>query len=133
VRAGEAFERALALSGSMPPPSAAALRIDALRSLALAARRQRRYNEAASWWQQVLSVGGRPRHADREALEALAIHHEHRLRDLETARAFALGNLDAAGRPSAIESARHRVERLERKLAVRTKGGLERPPLLEQV
>jgi len=131
VRATDAFEHALTLSASMPARSAAPIRIDALRSLALTARRQRRYDDAASWWRQVLSVAGRPRSVEREALEALAIHHEHRLRDLEAARTFALENLDAAGRPSAVESARHRIARLERKLAVRTKGGLESPPLLE--
>jgi uncharacterized protein YprB with RNaseH-like and TPR domain len=132
VRAREAFEHALMLSASMPARTAAPIRIDALRSLALTARRQRRYDDAASWWRQVLSVTGCPRSVEREALEALAIHHEHRLRDLEAARTFALENLVTAGRPSAVESARHRVARLERKLAVRTKGGLESPPLLEQ-
>ena len=52
-----------------------------------------------------------------EALEALAIHHEHRVRDLGAARAFALGSLNAANRTSASERARHRLARLERKLS----------------
>jgi hypothetical protein len=58
-----------------------------------------------------------PRNTAREALEALAIHHEHRVRDLGAARAFALGSLNAAGRTSSGERARHRLARLERKLS----------------
>jgi len=56
----------------------------------------------------------------RRAAEALAIHHEHRARDLETARRYAetLGER-ATGRLAS--EARHRLDRLDRKLTRRAK------------
>ena len=117
ARAVEAFECAMAMSDSMGDVLAAPIRIDALRSLALAARRARRYHDAAARWRQLLDIDICPRHTAREALEALAIHHEHHVRDLRAARTFTLGSLDAAARTSARERTRHRLARLERKLA----------------
>jgi len=117
ARAVEAFERAMAMSDVMGDAPAAPIRIDALRSLALAARRARRYHDAAARWRQLLDIDLCPRHTAREALEALAIHHEHRVRDLRTARTFALGSLEAAARTSASDRARDRLARLERKIA----------------
>ena len=116
-RAVEAFERTMAMSRSMQESQAAPIRVDALRSLACAARRARRYHDAAACWRQLLDVPLCPRNTVREALEALAIHHEHRVRDLGVARTFALGSLNAASRTSASERARHRLARLERKLS----------------
>ena len=116
-RAIEAFERTMTMSRSLQESQAAPIRVDALRSLACAARRARRYHDAASCWRQLLDVPLCPRNAAREALEALAIHHEHRVRDLTAARAFAVGSLNAANRTSASERARHRLARLERKLS----------------
>jgi hypothetical protein len=49
---------------------------------------------------------------EHEAIEALAIHHEHRRRDLEAARLFAMENVVRARK-----GARHRLDRIERKLA----------------
>jgi uncharacterized protein YprB with RNaseH-like and TPR domain len=121
-RAVEAFERTISMTRSMQESQAAPIRVDALRSLACAARRARRYHDAAACWRELLDVPICPRNTAREALEALAIHHEHRIRDLGAARAFALGSLEAAGRTSASERARHRLARLERKLSdVRSK------------
>jgi len=117
ARAVESFECAMAMSDGSGDAPAALIRIDALRSLALAARRARRYHDAAARWRQLLDIDLCPRRTEHEALEALAIHHEHRVRDLRTARAFALGSLDAAARTSASDRARHRLARLERKLA----------------
>ena len=94
------------------------IRIEALRALARAARRARRYLEAARYWQQIVDTPGCPRLAAREAAEALAIHHEHRVRDLESARGFALRTLDHAHRRSRNEAVRYRLARLERKLSV---------------
>jgi len=54
----------------------------------------------------------------REALEALAIHHEHRVRDLSTALAFARRTLDAGPIAARRDSLRHRLARIERKLGV---------------
>ena len=61
-----------------------------------------------------------PTRLGRRAAEALAIHHEHRARDLDTARRYAetLG-ADASGR--AADEARHRLDRLNRKLSNRAK------------
>ena len=67
---------------------------DALRALAVAYRRARRFDEAARCWSALLESGCSSG-VEREAIEALAIHHEHRLRDLESARLFALKNLAA--------------------------------------
>ena len=92
-------------------PSAAfdPIRIEALRALALAWRRARQFDAAADCWRQLTDVRGCPRHILGEAAEALAIHHEHRLRDLEGATTFALQCLEN-------ESRQHRLARLGRKL-----------------
>ena len=96
--------------------SAGPTRIDALRALALASRRERSYDEAAGFWRQILDVPGCPPQTVHEASEALAIHHEHRARDLMTAKAFALRGLDT-GRPSAHnEAVRYRLARIEKKI-----------------
>ena len=57
----------------------------------------------------------------REATEALAIHHEHRVRDLAAAKAFALRNLEA-GRAAGWGGggAQHRLARLERKMTLQS-------------
>ena len=65
---------------------AVSVKVEALRSLALAARRARQFEAAAERWQQLLELPGCPRSVLREASEALAIHHEHRARDLAAAR-----------------------------------------------
>ena len=108
ARARDAFERAAALLRDGP------LRVDALRSLALAWRRSRQYEKAASCWRALLDVRGRPPHVAREATEALAIHHEHRIRDLATAKAFALRGLETGRQATA--ALQHRLSRLDRKM-----------------
>jgi hypothetical protein len=50
------------------------------------------------------------------AVEALAIHHEHRERDFAGARELALTSLEDATERRA-GSVRHRIARLDRKLA----------------
>ena len=93
-----------------------AAREDGLRELALIRRRQRRHPEAAAAWNRLLALGhGRSPRA-REAIEALAVHHEHRERNLESARRFALQALQAEADPMKREAVRHRLARLERKL-----------------
>ena len=62
---------------------------EALRALALRCRRTARYAEAATHWERLTRLARCPVGYRREALEALAIHHEHRSRDLERARLFA--------------------------------------------
>jgi hypothetical protein len=121
-QAREAFEGSLALSAA-PPGAYDATRIEALRALALAWRRARQFDLAAERWQELLRMRGCPAAVAREATEALAIHHEHRVRDLAAARAFALRGLDVELAPAATtaswtQAVRHRLARIERKLSV---------------
>lgn len=128
-RAEQAFERALALLqretselGTRDQWMAArrreraALMVEALRSLALLARRQRRYDSAAARWRALAEFADCPPHISREAIEALAIYHEHRARDLAAAKVFALRGLELEGEPARGDAARHRLARIERKL-----------------
>lgn len=140
VQARGALERALELvsteetdrrptgcgmTGTLPRQVAAAvpatrrLRVEVLRALARGARRSGRHDEAARWWRETLGSAACPNEVAREAAEALAVHHEHRRRDLESARAFAQRTLEIT--PSTVRhaAARHRLARLERKLSVK--------------
>ena len=100
---------------------------EALYRLALWHRRARRYPEAAVIWREVVALTD-PRAVRRMpgmralrqfAAEALAIHHEHRDRDLDSARELALFALeDAEGRRA--DGMRHRLARIDRKLAQKT-------------
>ncbi len=135
--ARDAFERALVLAGTRG--RAAALRLESLHALAVSDRRARRYPDAAARWRELLATPGCPDPLAREAAEALAIYHEHRVRDLIIARSFALRTLESASL-ARTERARHRLARIDRKLAachsaplfpaepVHTKGGPTGPP-----
>jgi uncharacterized protein YprB with RNaseH-like and TPR domain len=131
VRAVQGFERAASLAASRAcrdgrwrlassewPASPDAIRAEALRALAVLARRGRRFSESADRWRDLLDVPGCPPHVRREATEALAIHHEHRVRDLETAKRFALKSLEAGAGTNAAwgDAVRHRLARIERKM-----------------
>ena len=100
------------------------VRADALRRLALCRRRAGRMAEAAAAWQELLTVPGCPAVYRREAREALAIHHEHRSRDLDTARTFVLDVLADGAGARGREAAEYRLQRIERKIAVRANGNL---------
>jgi len=118
-RAIAAFERAVTLAASSRSRRAHLVTEDALHALAVAYRRVRRFDDAAKCWTALVESGCSAA-IEREAIEALAIHHEHRRRDLESARTFALQNLVRArpgARPEQGRKARHRLERIERKLA----------------
>jgi uncharacterized protein YprB with RNaseH-like and TPR domain len=93
-----------------------AIRIEALRASATALRRLRRYEEAAATWRDLLAAQQCPPAYAREANEALAVHHEHRVRDLETARAFAMQSLTLQATPARQHAITHRLARLDRKL-----------------
>jgi uncharacterized protein YprB with RNaseH-like and TPR domain len=93
---------------------------DALRRLALCRRRAGRVAEAADAWQTLLHAPGCPSIVRREAREALAIHHEHRSRDLTTARSLVLDVLAESATPRWRERAAYRLQRIERKLSRRT-------------
>ncbi len=113
-RAVDAFERVLVECGAAPPLRG--IKAEALRALALEARRSRRYSLAAERWQQLIEVPGCPANVAREATEALAIHHEHRMRDLESARLFALRSLELNRASAWGDAVRHRLARIERKM-----------------
>lgn len=116
-RACAAFEKAVSMTEGRGP-LAEAPKVDALRALAILERRARRYTEAADAWRRLLQVPSCPAMIAREANEALAIHHEHRVRDLEAAKMFALESLENGGGDSGWSDAvQHRLQRIERKMA----------------
>ena len=123
-RARDAFRHALGRCRS-PRGAFDPLRIEALRLLALAWRRARRHDEAASCWRELLEIRGCPPAVVREATEALAIHHEHRVRDLAAAQAFALRVLETAEgeRPAGPQRSQHRLARLDRKMGSKAEVG----------
>ena len=88
---------------------------EALRRLAWVRRRARRVHEAAEAWRELASLPRCAASLRREAKEALAIHYEHRSKNLQAAHQHALdllSDLDANQ-----VRVRHRLDRLERKLA----------------
>ena len=98
------------------------VRAHSLARLALLFGRQRRHAEAAEAWRDLLDVSrawpGVPSALTRRAAEALAIHHEHRVRDLPAARGYALElteRAQAEGRRRDL--AAHRLNRIEKKLS----------------
>ena len=101
------------------------LRIDALRLLAVARRRSRRHDEAAACWRALLEIRGCPPAIVREATEGLAIHHEHRVRDLPAARLFALQSLETVEgvRPGWTAAVQHRLTRIDRKIGSKAEVG----------
>jgi hypothetical protein len=110
------FTQAAGLPGSPWDPRTldTDIRVDALRKLALLRRRQRRYAEAADAWDALLTVAVRPS-VVQEARQALAIHHEHRTRDLEAARRLAELAAAAERDPARAAALGHRLNRLRRK------------------
>ena len=89
---------------------------EALRRLAWIRRRGRRVHEAADAWRELASLPRCAASLRREATEALAIHYEHRSKNLQAARQHALellSDLDV----NHYGRVRHRLDRLERKLA----------------
>jgi tetratricopeptide (TPR) repeat protein len=109
------YARAAGLDGPTVPGDDTT-RAEALRAFALLARRQRRYDDAARAWRGALDLARCPAGILREATEALAVHHEHRLRQPTVARAFAQRALDYQGSVAGRRAARHRLDRLNRKL-----------------
>jgi hypothetical protein len=92
------------------------IRADALRAYATLCRRLRRYKDAATAWRRLLDLRGSPPALVREATEALAVHHEHRARDLQAARTFALQSLQLQATVARQEAVRYRLARIDRKM-----------------
>ena len=104
---------------------------EALYRLGLRHRRERRFADAAASWRQIIeltepcAIRRLVRLADLRhfAAEALAIHHEHRQRDLDGARELALFALhEAAGHRA--DGIRHRLARIDRKISEKVEGKL---------
>ena len=91
-------------------------RAQALGRLAGIYRRQRRYAEAADAWVRLLALPRVPDRLRREASVALAVHHEHRLRDPRQAQWFAKRALDVEPHPKRRRAVEHRLTRLRRKI-----------------
>lgn len=124
-RATHAYERAV--SGGD-----ATVQQPAWARLALMHRRAKRYEDAADAWKHVLDCVPKTRRVltslERQAVEALAIHHEHRAHDLSRARGYAeaLGATTTGRRKQETE---RRLQRLSRKLdAGRGSGELRYEP-----
>ena len=94
-----------------------ATRADALSRLAISLRKEKRYEEAAAIWRRIVeaATAGAVLPLERLAIEALAVHHEHREKDLALARKFAAALNDENG----DEGIRRRLSRLERKMSER--------------
>jgi hypothetical protein len=92
------------------------VRAEAWRAYAVLSRRERRFADAAHAWRRILELAECPAVIRREASEALAIHHEHRLRDLQAARTFARQLLTLSPTSSRQQATQHRLARLDRKL-----------------
>jgi hypothetical protein len=122
-RAG-ALDRAEACYGCAVGSDRPEVTGEALYRLGLRHRRERRFAEAADSWRAIIElteprgVRAMARLADvrQFATEALAIHHEHRERDLDGARELALFALkDGAG--AREDGMRHRLARIDRKIS----------------
>jgi hypothetical protein len=92
------------------------VRAEALGRLARRLRRVGRHQEAADAWRRLLSIGAGGDLLTREAARALAVHYEHRSRDLRAARAYALRASEMAASDVHRAAARHRLGRIDRKL-----------------
>jgi hypothetical protein len=100
-------------------------RADALCRLGIRLRRDRRFVDAASVWRELIEFTearamrrGVLGDLRQVAIEAMAIHQEHRAKDLAGARELAMAALDDCD-ARAEGSVRHRLARLDRKLSSR--------------
>jgi uncharacterized protein len=114
VRAMRAYELASASDDDE-------IRTRALERMAVLLRRASRFGDAAQAWSRVVDLsesGRRPlTRLERRAAEALAIHHEHRAKNLKTAKRYAEAIRETTSTREA-EAVEHRLSRLERKLQV---------------
>jgi hypothetical protein len=110
------YARASGMDGTAALPAPRSTRAEALRAYAVLCRRTRCYADAAVAWQRLADLPGSPPALCREAAEALAVHHEHRLRDPRSARTFAISSLSLPGPAGRRQALQHRLARLDRKL-----------------
>lgn len=118
-RAGDT-DRAEAAYGRAAAADDEEVAAQALARLAVLLRRRERHDDAAKAWKGALALSAdRPHLAamHQRAAEALAIHCEHRSKELTTAKSYAEALRQAApGRAAA--AADHRIQRLNKKLNV---------------
>ena len=100
-----------ALAGSSIP----SIKVEARKALSLLCRRARRFEEAAVHWRELLEIPSCPPGSPARRARRCAVHHEHRVRDLLMARAFALQSFDAQ-KPAWNQAVQYRLARLERKM-----------------
>jgi uncharacterized protein YprB with RNaseH-like and TPR domain len=115
------------------PVVSGAVRGDALYAWACLLRRERRYVEAAAIWTRLAACRGARPGLSHEAREALAIHYEHRDRDLDKAHEWATGAFEPGSADSRRDAMEHRLARLRRKMAVQAKGGPQAAWLLDEL
>jgi len=115
ANARRCFARAAGIDEA-PLPGNDVSRAEGMHGYATLCRRERRYSEAAGAWRKLLELRRCPPNLVRSAAEALAIHHEHRLRDPRTARTFALKSAPMQATSSRQQALQHRLARLDRKL-----------------
>ena len=135
-RAGDSARAGLAYELASDDDDREVCRI-ALARLAELRRREGRHEDAAAAWQRILQLARGRRTMtplERRAAEALAIHHEHRARDLGVAQQYA-ETLHGHVSGRLAEAARHRLSRLSRKItaAEKTTGGQAAAPLLSDI
>jgi uncharacterized protein YprB with RNaseH-like and TPR domain len=92
------------------------LAAEALCAYAILCRRDRQYEDAARAWRRILELRRCPPPIAREAAEALAVHLEHRERDLRAARRYALQSLQFNISRRRTDAVQYRLARLDRKL-----------------
>ncbi len=92
------------------------VRAEALYRVASSRRRQRRHVDAAQLWQRLIDLGRTPGVFEREALRALAVHHEHRLNNTARALTFARRAYAEARTAAGRQDVHKRLTRLERRL-----------------
>jgi uncharacterized protein YprB with RNaseH-like and TPR domain len=131
------FDGAEACYGRAARSRCVRTRAEALYRLGVRARREKRFEEAAGRWAELIGLTDTPaRRRDRTlgalrhyAIEALAVHKEHRARDLASARELALFALEDDAAPAHAEGMRYRLARIDRKLARKKNAGPVDPAL----
>ena len=116
---GRLYERAGLAEDALEAYRACGRFAEAVRASAALLRRLRRYEEAAEAWRVLLGLRDCTPGYVREATEALAVHHEHRVRDLDAARNFALQALPLQATTARQDAVKYRLARLDRKLGSR--------------
>jgi uncharacterized protein YprB with RNaseH-like and TPR domain len=119
--AAEACFRSVAECATAPDT----VRAEALYSWARLLRRARRHQEAADVWLRLAASRTVRAVLRAEAQEALAIHHEHRDRDLEKAHQWATGALISGAGVRHRTAVTHRLARLRQKITVQKESGPE--------